>query len=267
MRRVAVAGADQSVAPGASVALDATGSSDPDGDALTFAWQFLSRPAGSRAALSAPGVGLGAFVADVSGRFVVRVTVTDVAGASASDDVEIDATASGRLDLPADLPWAAVQTGGSLEQSLVVTNSGGATVTGLAASVTGDFVVDPGSSCLTDPLEAGDSCEMQIAFRPTAAGALNGTLTVTSSAPESPQTVSLTGEGRAPSLSAAPTTLGFAPTVVGQTAAATGSVITNDGIGEVEIQSLAVTGDFALSNAPADRCQAGTILAPGGRAR
>ena len=38
---------------GATVALDGTGSSDPDGDVLAFNWQFVSRPAGSTATLSA----------------------------------------------------------------------------------------------------------------------------------------------------------------------------------------------------------------------
>jgi hypothetical protein len=39
------AGADQTVASGASVSLDGTGSSDPDADALTYAWSQLSGPA------------------------------------------------------------------------------------------------------------------------------------------------------------------------------------------------------------------------------
>jgi hypothetical protein len=39
------AGADQTVASGATVQLDGTGSSDPDGDALTFAWTQTSGPA------------------------------------------------------------------------------------------------------------------------------------------------------------------------------------------------------------------------------
>ena len=197
---VAAAGADQSVAVGAGVALDATGSSDPDGDSLTFAWQFVSRPSGSSASLTAPGLGLGAFAPDVSGRFVVRVTVTDGAGASSADDVDVDATSRARLDVPASASWMPAQVGGSVDQDVVITNSGGVTVTGFAASASGDFAVDPTSPCLSGPLSAGDSCEIQMSFRPTAAGPRTGTLSVTSSAPGSPQTVALSGEGRAASL-------------------------------------------------------------------
>ena len=40
-------------------------------------------------------------------------------------------------------------------------------------------------------------------------------------------------------------------------------MLTNDGIGEVEIQSIAVTGDFPLGDQASDRCQAGAVLAPG----
>jgi chitinase len=39
-----IAGANQTVASGAQVSLDGTGSNDPDGDALTYQWVQLSGP-------------------------------------------------------------------------------------------------------------------------------------------------------------------------------------------------------------------------------
>ena len=48
---VANAGADVSVTTGQLVALNGSGSSDPDGDTLTYAWTIVSAPSGSTAAL------------------------------------------------------------------------------------------------------------------------------------------------------------------------------------------------------------------------
>jgi hypothetical protein len=53
------------------------------------------------------------FVADVFGDFVIRLTVTDGAGGSATADVSVHAAAPGRLDTPATLTWPALQIGGS----------------------------------------------------------------------------------------------------------------------------------------------------------
>ena len=47
---VARAGPDQAAPVGDTIDLDGNGSSDADGDALSFDWQFISKPAGSAAA-------------------------------------------------------------------------------------------------------------------------------------------------------------------------------------------------------------------------
>jgi hypothetical protein len=79
------AGADQTALVTQVVTLNAGGSSDVDGDALTFAWAFVSRPAGSSAALSDPSAVQPTFVVDRPGTYQVRVVVGD--GVSSSADV------------------------------------------------------------------------------------------------------------------------------------------------------------------------------------
>jgi hypothetical protein len=48
---VASAGPDQTAALGSVVTLNGSGSTEADGDSLTYAWRLVSRPAGSLAVL------------------------------------------------------------------------------------------------------------------------------------------------------------------------------------------------------------------------
>lgn len=71
------AGPDQTVALAATVTLDGSGSSDVDGDLLTYLWSFTSRPAGSVAALSDTSAVMPTFVADRAGTYVLQLAVSD----------------------------------------------------------------------------------------------------------------------------------------------------------------------------------------------
>ena len=84
---VANAGADQSVRYGATVQLNGTGSSDADGDPLSFSWTFVSRPTGSAAALIDAAGPTPTFVADAAGDFVLSLVVNDGRVNSAPDTV------------------------------------------------------------------------------------------------------------------------------------------------------------------------------------
>ena len=87
---VADAGPDQTVLVGDTVQLDGSGSNDPDPlDTLTFAWSFVSVPAGSTATLSDPTAVNPTFVVDVSGNYVVQLIVNEGTVDSLPDSVSI----------------------------------------------------------------------------------------------------------------------------------------------------------------------------------
>jgi hypothetical protein len=86
---IADAGGDQSVRVDDLVTLDGSGSNDPDGDLLSFSWEFESLPDGSSATLSDAGAVDPSFVADVDGTYVVRLVVSDGIATSAVDRVTV----------------------------------------------------------------------------------------------------------------------------------------------------------------------------------
>lgn len=87
---VANAGPDQTVFVGATVQLDGSGSTDPDGDPLTYRWAFVSAPTGSTAALSNPDIPNPSFVADQPGSYVVQLVVNDGQVDGPADQVVIN---------------------------------------------------------------------------------------------------------------------------------------------------------------------------------
>ena len=88
-RPIADAGVDQTVAVGATVMLDGTGSSDPDLDQLTYQWTLSVKPANSDAVLQSAATANPTFVADVSGTYQVDLVVSDGQASSAPDTVVV----------------------------------------------------------------------------------------------------------------------------------------------------------------------------------
>ena len=85
---VAEAGPPQSVEVNDTVTLDGSGSTDVDGDPLTFQWS-LTPPPGSTATLSDPTAVMPTFVADVEGAYVAQLIVNDGMENSDPDTVTI----------------------------------------------------------------------------------------------------------------------------------------------------------------------------------
>lgn len=86
---VAHAGVAQTVKLGATVTLDGSGSTDADGNSLTYAWQLAYQPAGSSLSLSSltdPGP---SFVPAVAGVYVFNLVVNDGLANSAQATVTV----------------------------------------------------------------------------------------------------------------------------------------------------------------------------------
>ena len=101
------AGPDQNVTQGATVQLNGSASSDPDGTALQFFWSLTTRPAGSTAALSNANSVNPTFVADQAGTYIAQLIVSDGVLNSAPDTVSITAAATPVVTVAAVDPNAA----------------------------------------------------------------------------------------------------------------------------------------------------------------
>src|SRR5256714_145755 len=86
---VASAGPDQSLVAGSTVQLSGSGSTDVDGDPLTYSWALLSKPQGSTSTLSSTTVVNPTFFADRSGTYIAQLIVNDGTISSAASTVTI----------------------------------------------------------------------------------------------------------------------------------------------------------------------------------
>nr|WP_154402259.1 PKD domain-containing protein [Ornithinimicrobium cavernae] len=85
---VADAGPDQTAITGDTVTLDGTGSTDPDGDDLSYAWTLTS-PSGSTSVLDGSETAQPSFAPDLAGAYTAELVVNDGTEPSAPDTVTI----------------------------------------------------------------------------------------------------------------------------------------------------------------------------------
>lgn len=144
---------------------------------------------------------------------------------------------------PVALDFGSVVVGSPGTQTITLTNTGGISVivSGITATGTGFSLIAAPALPLT--LTPGQSQAMSVQFAPTAAGAATGSITVTSDASNSPNTVALAGNGVASTLTlnVSPNSIDFGTVTIGQNAVQT-VTMTNTGNSSITVTAANVTG-------------------------
>ena len=190
---VANAGTDRNVpldpsSTSATVLLDGSASTDPDGDALSYTWSEGGNSLGTGAFVQA-FLGLG--------KHAITLTVADGFGGTSSATVNLNVTQPVDLAIAAAASPASLNTGDTLTYTATVTNIGSNSATGVTVTLpllaSTDFVsgATPGGVCaapgsgtagtITCPvgnLANGATANLIINVKPNASGTLTGILSV-----------------------------------------------------------------------------------------
>jgi hypothetical protein len=150
-----------------------------------------------------------------------------------------------------------VQGTAATTQTVTLKNSGNASLTGVAVSITGDSSFTQTNACAAT-LAASATCAITVKFTPSSVGQLSATLNIADNASGSPQKVSISGTGAlaAPAVILSATTLTFASTTVGSTAAAQKITVTNSGTAALKWNSPAVSITGSSSFTQTNTCTA-----------
>lgn len=196
------------------------------------------------------------------------IIAANVYGGQLTVDLSGTGTPAGSVSLtPPTLDLGSAEVGvQSQSQPVTVSNNGSAAIPILGISVSAPFFI-ASNSCGTVSLPVSPACAIDIAFTPTARGAVSGMLTLTDGA--GTQTVALSGTGEAAATDSLSTTpLVFPSTLDGRLSAA--QTLSLGNVGDIELTGIAVsvTGPFQVSStcgtqlAGDSSCAISVIFAP-----
>ncbi len=149
---------------------------------------------------------------------------------------------------PANFNFGNVLVGSKGSQTITLTNGGSASVAISGGSGSGAGYSISGLSATT--LNPGESTAFTAQFSPSGVGAASGSISITSNAPNSSLTISLSGTGIQPQLGANPSSASFGNVIIGNSNSQTIN-LTNGGTAAVSISQANVSGaGFSISGLP-----------------
>lgn len=201
------------------------------------------------------------FTPTVAGSRTGTISVTDMASNS-PQLVNLTGTGTGGggggsvTVTPATLTFTSQAVGTTSTGKTVTVKNAGSTSTTISITSSGNF--GQTNNCGTS-LAAGASCTITSTFSPTAVGSVTGAITVSDTATNSPQLVSLTGTAVSP-VTLSPGTLPFGSAAVGTTTAAQTVTVTNN-LATVLTFSFAASGNYAAVGSGTSPCGASLTAA------
>jgi phospholipase C len=176
--------------------------------------------------------------------------------------------------VPANLNFGSQTLGiASSPQNSTLTNLGELALNIASIQVTGTNTADfaETNNCPAS-LPPSGSCQISVTFTPSAIGVRNAAVSIADNAPNTPQSLPLTGVGVLPNVTFSPPTLSFGNQGIGTASTPQMTTLTNAGAGVLSISSIGVSGtnsgDFAQTNncpasvPPSGSCQITVTFTP-----
>jgi hypothetical protein len=146
-----------------------------------------------------------------------------------------------------------------LVTSLTNSESAALNITNIAIVGTNATDFAESNTCGTS-LAPGVSCSVSVTLNPGATGARSGSLNITDSAANSPQTVALSGAGTTSAASLTPSTINFPPQLINTASASQNVTLTSTGATALTISQIALAAPYSQTNnctpslAPGSNC-------------
>ncbi len=150
---------------------------------------------------------------------------------------------------PTSASFGSVMLGDSSTNTVTLLNPGTTPICVSQVTATGPGFSIGGLSLPLTVAAGGGRATFSASFVPTSTGSVTGSISIVSSANNSPTLVALSATGVAnPSLTVSPASLGFAGQIVGTTSSAQTVTLTNNRNVALTISSIVTSGDFAQTN-------------------